>query len=53
MSILIFALVVIIIVAMLVYACDLIPLTAPFNNLIKLLVIIIGALVIIERAGIL
>ena len=38
---------------MLVYAVDLFPLTSPFNNLIKLLVILIGALLIIQRAGVL
>ena len=52
MSILIFALLVIIVVAMLVYACDFAPLPQPFNNLVKLLVIVIGALVILQRAGV-
>ena len=52
MNILIFALLVIIVVAMLVYACDYAPIAQPFNNLIKLLIIIIGALIILQRTGI-
>lgn len=49
MALLIFALIVLIIAALLVYAVDLVPLTAPFNNLMKLLVILIAVVVIASR----
>jgi hypothetical protein len=53
MSILLFAIVVVIILALLIYAVDLIPLTQPFNGVLKALVILIGVLLICQRAGLL
>lgn len=52
MGILIFALIVLIVAALLVYAVDMLPLGSPFNNLVKVLVLIIAALLILNRAGI-
>jgi hypothetical protein len=51
MSILILALIVLIVAALLIYAVDLVPIAAPFNGLIKLLIILIAVLVILLRAG--
>ncbi len=51
MDILIFALIVLIVCAMVVYAIGYIGLPNPFGKLIIALVIIIGALAIIQRAG--
>ena len=52
MSILIFALIIVIVVAMLVYAIDFVPLGAPFNGLAKLLIVLVGVLLILNRAGV-
>jgi hypothetical protein len=53
MSIIIFAIIVIIVCAMLVYAVDFIEaLQPPFKGLIKALVILVGALAILNRAGV-
>lgn len=52
MSILLFAVIVIIVVAMLVYAVDLVPLVGQFSGLLKVLIILIGALLILNRAGV-
>lgn len=52
MGILIFALIVIILVAMVCYAVDYLPLKPPFNRLIQALVIIVGVFIIAQRAGI-
>jgi hypothetical protein len=51
MDILLFALVVLIIAAMVVYAVRYLPLAAPFDKLIIALVIVIAAYVIAQRAG--
>ena len=51
MDILIFALIVLIVAALVVYAVRLLPIPSPFNNLIQVLVILIAALVIVNRAG--
>lgn len=53
MDILIFALIVIIICAMVVYAVCYLPLADPFDKLIMALVVIIGAAAIAQRAGLL
>jgi len=54
MSILVFALVVLIVVALLCWAVDQIPgFGSPFNPLVKVVVILIGVLLICQRAGIL
>ncbi len=51
MEILIFALIVLIVAALLVWACDQVPLPHPINPIVKVLIIIIAALVILNRAG--
>lgn len=51
MSILIFALIVVIVCAMFVYAAQYISPPEPFGKLIVALIIIIGALVILNRSG--
>jgi hypothetical protein len=53
MSILIFVILVIIILALLVWAVDMLPLGPPFNNILKVLVILIGVLLIAQKAGLL
>lgn len=53
MSLLLFAIVVIVIVAMLVYAVDLLPMLGQFAGFIKVLVILVGVLMIVNRAGLL
>jgi hypothetical protein len=53
MSILIFALIVIVLLALLVWAVDMLPLGSPFNNIVKVLIIVIGVLVIAQKAGLL
>jgi hypothetical protein len=53
MSILIFALIIVILIALLVWAVDQAPLPPPTNSIIKLLIIVIGVLVIAQRAGLL
>jgi hypothetical protein len=53
MSILIFAVIVLIVVALLVYAIDYLPLAAPFNGIVKFLIILVGVVVICQRAGVL
>jgi hypothetical protein len=50
MSILIFALIVVIVLALLVWAVDMLPLGSPFNNIVKVLIIVIGVLLIAQRA---
>jgi hypothetical protein len=51
MSIIIFALIVLILVALLIYAVDLIPQIAPFNGLIKALIIVLAVVFIAQRSG--
>jgi hypothetical protein len=50
---LVFALILILIVALAICAIDLIPLTAPFNMILKLLVIVIAIVLLCDRAGML
>lgn len=52
MSLIILALIILIVVMLLCYAVDQLALAPPFNGLLKLLIILIGVLVIIDRAGI-
>lgn len=53
MSILIFALLVLVVLAMVIYAVDLVPLgDGRLKGLIKVIAVIIAALVIVQRAGI-
>jgi hypothetical protein len=49
MSILIFALIVVIVVALLIWAVDQIPLPSPLNMIVRVVVILVGALLIINR----
>ena len=51
MSILVLCLFVLVIVVMLIYAVDLVPQFAPFNGLIKALIIIIAVVFIVSRSG--
>jgi hypothetical protein len=51
MSALIFAVLVLIIAAMLIYAVQHAPIVAPFNWLLEVLIVLIAALAIAERAG--
>lgn len=52
MSILIFAIIVVIVVALLVWAVDMLPMIGPpFSNIIKVLLVLLGVLVIVQRAG--
>lgn len=53
MSILIFAIIVIIVLALLVWAVDMLPLGSPFNNILKVLIVLIGVLLIAQKAGLL
>lgn len=53
MELLIFALVVLVICALIVYAIQALPMIpSPFNNLLIVLVVLIAALVIAQRAGV-
>ena len=52
MSILVFALIIIIVLALVVWAVGLLPLPSPANQIIMVLAILIGALAIANRAGI-
>jgi hypothetical protein len=51
-GLLIFALVVIIVVALILWAVESTPIRSPFNWIIRVLVILIAALVIAGRAGV-
>ena len=51
MTILIFALVLILIVALLVYAIDIIPVDARLATLAKVIVILIAVILLLQRAG--
>lgn len=53
MNILILALIVLVIVVMLIWAVDQIPVPNPFNGILKALIILIGALMIARSAGLL
>lgn len=52
MSVLIFALVVVIVVAMMVWAVSSIPVPSPLSWVIQAAVILIGALVILAKLGV-
>lgn len=52
MSILILVLIVVVVLALLVYAIQQLSIQAPFKNLLIALVVIIGAVYILMRAGI-
>ncbi len=51
MELLIFALVVLIIAGVLIYCIDLLPLGSPFNNLAKVVIILIALIVIVQKLG--
>jgi hypothetical protein len=51
MALLVFALILILIVALAIYAIDLIPLVAPFNMNAKLIVILIAIVLLCGKAG--
>ena len=53
MSISVFALVVLIVVALCIWLVDLAPLPVPVNNIVKVAVVLIGLVVILNRAGML
>ena len=53
MSLLIFCVVVLIVAALIVWAVQKLPLPSPFNPIIQALVLIIAALVIANKAGVL
>jgi hypothetical protein len=50
MNVLIFAIIVIIVLALLVWAVDMLPLGSPFNNILKVLIVLIGVLLIAQKA---
>lgn len=52
MSIIIFAIIVLILVALLCYAVTLLPLQPPFGNIIQALLIVLAVVVIASRAGV-
>jgi len=51
MSILIFALIVLVVAALIAWAVQKLPLPAPFGTIIQAVILIIAALVIAQRAG--
>lgn len=51
MSLLVFAFILILIVALAIYAIDLVPLTSPFNMILKLFVLVIAIVLLCQRAG--
>lgn len=52
MSILIVALIVLLVAGLLVWACDYLPLPSPVGGLVRFLIILIAAVFILNRAGI-
>lgn len=53
MSLLIFALIVLVVLALIIWAIDMLPLgDARVRNIIKVIAVIIAALVILQRSGI-
>ena len=52
MSIIIFAIIIIVVVALLVWGIDLVPQIAPFAGLLKLLVTLVAVLIILSKAGV-
>lgn len=53
MSILIFAVIVLIVAALIAWAVQKLPLQSPYGTIIQALILIVAALVIIQRAGLL
>lgn len=53
MELLIACVVVVVVLGLLVYCVDLIPIPAPFNNVLKVLLLLIGVLWLLDRSGIL
>ena len=53
MGILITLIVIILVVALAIYAVDLIPVPAPFGNIIKLLIVLVALVYILDRSGLL
>ena len=51
MSLLILVLIVLLVAGLAIYAVDLVFPAVPFNNLIKLLIVVIAIFVILTRAG--
>lgn len=51
MNLILFAIIVVIIIALLVWAVDFLPLQSPFNGIVKFLFILLGVLLIANRAG--
>lgn len=51
MSILIFALIVLVVAALLAWAAQKLPLPSPFGTIIQVLILVIAAVVIAQRAG--
>ncbi|WP_293356954.1 hypothetical protein [Phenylobacterium sp.] len=51
MSILVFAVVVLIVAALIAWAVQKLPLPAPFGTIIQALILVIAAVVIAQRAG--
>lgn len=52
MSLLVFILVVIVLLALALWACESVPIAAPFNWIIRLVLILLAIVVIANRAGI-
>lgn len=53
MSILIFAILMLVIIALLVWAVDYLGMSNPPANLVKFLIIVVGVLIILQRSGVL
>lgn len=53
MSIILFIMVVVIVLALAIYAIRLIPIQAPFNVILQALACVVAILVIVNRAGLL
>ena len=51
MQILIFAIIVLIVAGLLIWALDSLPLANPLNIIVKVAVILVAALIIVNRAG--
>jgi len=51
MSILIFAIIVLVVAGLIAWAVQKLPLPAPFNQIIQALVLVVAAVVIAQRAG--
>ena len=51
MDILLFTLGVVIVVALLVWACDSVPMPSPLNIIVRVAVILAGALVVMNKMG--